>query len=178
MEILKNVVAPLAVLLAILLATVGLLYIASNLFINIAFNVSARANDVVYICKPTSSETNPWNVIGIDKSALDTHLSNGAFLYEGEYEKNGRPHPQRSAVWCAEQVVEDEYEESEYEEDEALPIDDEAQTDEAKPDKTELPERLPVNQPEERAITNNPHGDSVTREVAEKLEQQEITEGK
>ena len=145
--------------------------------LNAAYQVSARQNDVVYICKPTSSETNPWNVIGIDESALETHLSNGAFLYEGEYENNGRPHPQRSAVWCAEQLTEDENENEEQ------PADEE---DETVPEKQKPIERNPDNKDsvdrgldgENREITNNPHGDSITREVAEKFEQQEITEGK
>lgn len=147
-------------------ATIG------NYLVNAAYDVSARANDVVYICKPTSSETNPWNVIGVDESALETHLSSGAFLYEGEYEKNGRPHPQRSAAWCAEQVTKDEE-----------VVDEE---DETVPEKQEPIERNPDNKDsidrgldgDTREITNNPHGDSITREVAEKFEQQEITEGK
>ena len=173
LEIFRNLIIVALIAVAFVLFIVAI----SNTLINAAFSVSARANDVVYICKPTSSETNPWNVIGIDESALETHLSNGAFIYKGEYEKNGRPHPQRSAAWCAEQVTEEDEQENESEE----VVDEE---DETVPEKQEPIERNPDNKDsvdrgldgDNRTYTGNPHGDSMDQETAEKFN--EITEGK
>jgi hypothetical protein len=56
----------------------------SGFVLNLASPNVALATDKIDICHATSSESNPWNAISIDSSALQAHLDDhGDFLYTG-----------------------------------------------------------------------------------------------
>jgi len=63
----------------------------------------------VNICHATSSESNPWNAIQVNESAVQTHLDeHGDFYYEGAVDDKGKPVKEGGDEWCENNVPEEE----------------------------------------------------------------------
>ena len=75
------------------------IFIAFTFLKSLASAVGASSK--VNICHRTESERNPWEAIRINRSALDTHLDHGDFLYDGPTKDNGQP-TRNGDEWCEE----------------------------------------------------------------------------
>ncbi len=62
--------------------------------------VSASPAPKTDVCHKTNSKSNPFVVQQVNANQLQSHLSNGDFIYNGPLKTNGHPDQKTGSEWC------------------------------------------------------------------------------